>query len=192
MSLLEKFGAEQGDQHPGPLTWPGSGMDLPILGRAAPNIRQDEFEEIDHKGTYHAKEFRSWVPEELEEYRYVQERARNVGKGGVAWFVIREYERIRDPDHRGWVIWLEWQQFYGVLPKDMMAAGGPDAIKEFVQRNRLADFMSGGSVEVFEPAEGWEMSDPAEAPPAHPGPETWGDDAPTGARGYFDPFSPRS
>jgi hypothetical protein len=124
MSLLEKFGAEQGGQHPGPLTWPGSGLGLPILGRVAPNVRQDEFENIDHKATYHAREFRSWVAEDMALYNYVQERANNVGEAGVTWFAIRQYERIRDPGQRGWLLWLEWVQVYGVLPRELMAGGG--------------------------------------------------------------------
>lgn len=190
MSLLEKFGAEQGDQHPGPLTWPGSGMGLPILGKAAPNIRQDEFEGIDHKSTYHAQEFRSWVREEMEQYRYVRERAGNITEAGVAWFMVREYERVRDAQGRGWLIWLEWEQFYGVLPKDMMASGGPDAVKEFVQKNRFSDFVAGGGVEVFPAAESWEQVEPGEGSPLHPGPQAWAAE-PAGTRGYFDPFAPR-
>jgi hypothetical protein len=188
MSLLDKFGAEQGDRHPGPLTWPGSGLGLPILGRAAPNIRQDEFEGIDHKCVYHAKEFRSWVPEDMEEYRYVQEHANNISEAGVTWFAIRQYERIRDPQDRGWLIWLEWVQVYGVLTKELMASGGPDAIKGFVQRSREAEFLGGGSVAVNPPPESWEQAE-ADAGMDHPGPATW--PLPTGARGYFDPFAPR-
>jgi hypothetical protein len=184
MSLLDKFGAEQGDRHPGPLTWPGSGLGMPILGRAAPNVTQAEFEAIDHKFVYHAKEFRSWVVEEMEEYRYVQEHANNVSAEGVTWFAIRQYERIRDPQDRGWLIWLEWVQTYGVLSRDLLAGGGQDTIKEFVQRNREAEFVSGGSVEVHPVARDWEQGEGA-AGMTHPGP------LPTGARGYFDPFAPR-
>lgn len=186
MSLLEKFGAEQGGQHPGPLTWPGSGLGLPVLGRAAPNIRQDEFEDIDHKGVYHAQEFRSWVPEEMAEYRYVQERANNVGEGGVTWFAVKQYERVRDPGGRGWLIWLEWVQFYGVLPKDLLAPDRADAVRTFIQKNRAAEFLAGGAVDVYPAAADWERGDPL---PPHPGPETW---TPAGARDYFDPFAPGS
>jgi hypothetical protein len=192
MSLLEKFGAEQGDQHPGPLTWPGSGMGLPILGRAAPNIRQTEFEDIDHKCVYDAAEFRSWVREDMDRYKYIQERANNVGDAGVTWFAIRQYERARDLQGRGWVIWLEWVQVYGVLPKELTAQGGPDAVKEFVQRNRTVEFLAGGEVDVFPAAESWEQAEPGAGNPLHPGPESWPAATPSGARGYFDPFAPRN
>jgi hypothetical protein len=188
MALLEKFGCEQGGQHPGPLTWPGSGLDLPILGRAAPNIRQHEFENIDHKCVYRAQDFRSWVPEEMQQYLWVQERANNVGEGGVTWFAIRQYERVRDPKGRGWVIWLEWVQVYGILPKDMMAGTGRDAIKSFIQRNREAEFLSGGPIEVNPGGESWSYE--PELPSLHPGPESW-PDAPVGMHDYFDPFAPR-
>jgi hypothetical protein len=190
MSLLDKFGAEQGDQHPGPLTWPGSGLGLPILGRTAPNIRQDEFEEIDHKGVYQAREFHSWVPEEMAQYLYIQERAVNVSDGGVTWFTIRQYERVRDPENRGWIIWLEWVQYYGVLPRDLMASGGDDRIKALIQKDQRQEFLAGGFVDVFPAAESWQPASD-NGLTQHPGPETWPEPRPSGSGDYFDPFAPR-
>jgi hypothetical protein len=169
MGLLEKFGGEQGAHHPGPLTWPGSGAGFPILGRVAPNLRQDEFEELDHRFTYHAAEFRSWVEEEKREYLYVQERIAN------GWFFPKQYERVRDAEGRGWVIWLEWVQTYGVLPPEMLESGGRDAVKSFLQRQDAAAFLAGAEVEVA-PAL---VPGPGEAP------------RPAGIRPAVDPFARR-
>jgi hypothetical protein len=180
MSLLDKFGDERGEEHPGPLTFPGSGLGLPILGRVASNLRQEEFEEIDHKFVYKTREYRSWVEGDMDAYRRVQERASNITDGGVTWYAIRQYERIRDPGGRGWLIWLEWIQAYGIVPAHMRESGGPDAVKEFVQKNSEAEFLAGGSVEVYRGVDSWEQVTPPDPPPV-----------PSGARGYFDPFAPR-
>jgi hypothetical protein len=104
-------------------------------------------------------------------YRYVRERISNV------WFKEKQYERIRDPQGRGWIIWLEWEQYYGVLPEK---ASSTDAIAQYVQRHQLAQAEDGHlAIELAPGPESWELADPPQA-------------APAGLQDYFDPFAPRS
>jgi hypothetical protein len=178
MGLLEKFGGEQGDRHPGPLTWPGSDLGFPVIGRASPNLRQAEFEDIDHKLVYRAQEFRTWVEAEMADYCAIQERASN------GWFRIRHCDRRQDPQARGLIIWLEWEQVYGILPPELAAAD--DAVTTYIRRSLLRDVAAGGgAVEVNPGPDAWKLADAlidsgrAAATPA-------------GLRPYFDPFAPRN
>ena len=113
MGLVEKFGAEQStDRHGAPLTWPGTDAGFPILGRVSGAMKQEEYEELDHKFTYHARWFVMWEPADASEYTYVQERAVN------GWFKVLDREKIYDPVKRSYRIWLEWVQVYGVAPRE--------------------------------------------------------------------------
>jgi hypothetical protein len=112
MGLLEKFGGEQSNErHGSPLTWPGTDAGFPILGRVSGTMKQEEYEEIEHKFTYHARWFVMWEEADASEYMYVQERAVN------GWFKILDREKMYDPIKRGYRIWLEWIQVYGVAPR---------------------------------------------------------------------------
>jgi hypothetical protein len=113
MGLLEKFGGEQSKDHHGShLTWPGTDAGFPILGRVSGVMKQEEFEELEHKFTYHARWFLMWEPADCNEYLYVQERAVN------GWFKVLDREKIYDPIKRNYRIYLEWVQVYGVAPKE--------------------------------------------------------------------------
>ena len=113
MGLVEKFGAEQSNERHGDhLTWPGTDAGFPILGRIAGALKQQEYEELDHKFTYHARWFAMWEDADTKEYLYVQERAVN------GWFKIIDREKIYDPLKRNYRIWLEWIQVYGVVPAE--------------------------------------------------------------------------
>jgi hypothetical protein len=114
MGLVERFGNEQSRDHHGDhLTWPGTDAGFPILGRV-PNtlMKQAEFEELDHKFTFHSRWFEMWNAEDAKEYVYVQERAVN------GWFKVLDREKIYDPIKRSYRIYLEWIQVYGVAPRE--------------------------------------------------------------------------
>jgi hypothetical protein len=126
MGLVEKFGAEQSREHHGDhLTWPGTDAGFPILGRVAGTMKQQEYEELEHKFTYHARWFTMWEASDAQEYVYIQERAVN------GWFKVLDREKIYDPIKRGYRIWLEWIQVYGVAPAEQ-----PDAVHKLVDRAR--------------------------------------------------------
>jgi hypothetical protein len=119
MGLVERFGAEQSqERHGDHLTWPGTDAGFPILGRVNNRmLKQAEFEELDHKFTYHARWFTMWEEADAKEYIYVQERATN------GWFKVLDREKIYDPIKRNYRIYLEWIQVYGIVPET-----SPDAI----------------------------------------------------------------
>jgi hypothetical protein len=111
MGLLERFGAEQSrERHGDDLTWPGTAAGFPILGKVSSLLKETEYEELDHKFTYHARMFCMWLEDDAREYLYIQERAVN------GWFKVIDREKVWDGDHRGYQIWLEWIQIYGIAP----------------------------------------------------------------------------
>lgn len=128
MGLVEKFGMEQSrDRHGDHLTWPGTDAGFPILGRVTAAMKQEEYEELDHKFTYHARWFDLSAEADAREYIYVQERAVN------GWFKVLDREKIYDPIRRSYRIWLEWIQVYGIAPREpgdavhrMMVQSGKD------------------------------------------------------------------
>jgi hypothetical protein len=113
MGLVERFGAEQSNERHGDhLTWPGTDAGFPILGRVNNRmLKQQEFEELDHKFTYHARWFTMWEEADAKEYIYVQERAVN------GWFKVLDREKVYDPIKRSYRIYLEWIQVYGIVPE---------------------------------------------------------------------------
>jgi hypothetical protein len=131
MGLVEKFGAEQStERHGGPLTWPGTDAGFPIQGRIPSSmLKQAEYEELDHKFTYHARWFEMWTAADASEYVYVQERVVN------GWFKVLDREKVYDPIRRGYRIWLEWVQVYGVAPADMV-----DGVHSLLARPRGESF----------------------------------------------------
>lgn len=109
MGLLERFGKEQSlERHGDHLVWPGTAAGFPILGKAPGLLKESEYEELDHKFTYHARMFRMWDEDDYREYLYVQERAVN------GWFKVLDRERTWDVEEKNYQIWLEWIQIYGV------------------------------------------------------------------------------
>ena len=111
------------ERHGDRLTWPGTDAGFPILGRVSGPMKQQEYEELEHKFTYHARWFLMWEPADANEYLYVQERAVN------GWFKIIDREKIYDPIRRDYRIWLEWVQVYGVAP-----AGPVDGVHNLLAR----------------------------------------------------------
>jgi hypothetical protein len=114
MGLVEKFGAEQSiERHGDNLTWPGTDAGFPILGKVTNQmLKQHEYEELEHRFTYHARWFDMWTQADANEYLYVQERALN------GWFKVLDREKIYDPVRRNYRIYLEWIQVYGVPPRE--------------------------------------------------------------------------
>jgi hypothetical protein len=130
MGLVEKFGAEQSIEHHGVrLTWPGTDAGFPILGRVSGTLKQEEYEELEHKFTYHARWFLMWETADSNEYLYVQERVVN------GWFKLIDREKMYDPIKRGYRIWLEWVQIYGVAPTESV-----DGVHSLTARARGESF----------------------------------------------------
>jgi hypothetical protein len=130
MGLVEKFGKEQSREHHGDhLTWPGTDAGFPILGRVPGMLKQQEYEELDHRFTYHARWFLMWEQDDAKEYIYVQDRVVN------GWFKVMDREKIYDPVKRNYRIYLEWIQVYGVAP-----AESEDGVHSLVARTRGESF----------------------------------------------------
>jgi hypothetical protein len=124
MGLLEKFGAEQSpERHGDHLTWPGTDAGFPILGKVTGAFKEREYEELEHKLTYHSRDFLLWDPDDHREYLYIMERAVN------GWFKVYDRERRWDDEHKGYRVWLEWAQVYGVAPRQQ-----GDAVHDYMVR----------------------------------------------------------
>ena len=137
MGLVEKFSNEQSKaRHGDILTWPGTDAGFPILGRVPTGMmKQQEYEELDHKFTFHARWFTMWEQDDANEYHYVQERAAN------GWFKVLDREKIYAPIKRNYRIYLEWLQVYGVAPSTPT-----DGIHNLTARGQgmLFDMLQGG------------------------------------------------
>lgn len=99
-----------------------SGDGFPVMGAAAPHLRQDEFDALPLVSNFHAQWFRMWVPEDLEKYHRVMDHVCN-----NEFFIKGRYD-VAVPDHPAdepggsLKVWLEWVQV------EARVAGRPDAI----------------------------------------------------------------
>ena len=109
------YGEQDYGLHQGHLHWPGTPSGFPVRHNGpVPPLKQHEVEQIEHVQDFHCKEFRTWVPEELEEYSKLMDRV-------LSGQFILKGPRLRQPgpDGQGWRIWVEWAQVYGVLPTNL-------------------------------------------------------------------------
>jgi len=110
MNARAKFRGDQDSRYDGQLTWPGSQEGYPILGRAPEMMRQDEYEQITHACSFKCQMYRTWIPDEVAEYRWVMDRVAN------QLFILRANDRQWDAAKKGYHIWLEWAEVYGLAP----------------------------------------------------------------------------
>ena len=104
-----KFFGESGGEHGAPLHWPGTAAGFPVRGGQPTDLKQTEFENLDHTFDFKAQSFRLWLPDELQAYLEVMDRIAN------GWYAQRFCERHWSEEHAAPVIWLEWLQIYGEI-----------------------------------------------------------------------------
>lgn len=107
---MRKFFADRGgEQHGGPLSWPGTTDGYPFRGQI-PDLKGDEALDIPLGLDYKSQCFRIWKPEEHAAFNGVMDRIVN------GWY--RQHQRIDrwSEEHGGLIVWLEWVQIYGEAP----------------------------------------------------------------------------
>lgn len=98
-------------EHNGHLQWV-PGEDRPPLRNMSKNLltRQELDENIAEAFDFHRERFRMWVPEEVEKYCEIRDRAAN------GWYQIIHLERTSVQQPNGeteQIIFIEWLQVYG-------------------------------------------------------------------------------
>lgn len=122
MGMTEKyFGQQDPELHGGPVTWPGTLDGFPILGRFNGDLKQEEYEDLTNVAQFRCETFRTWDPESMERLAKVMDHAAN-----GQFFVQRRLEHY-DEQEKGWRIYLEWVQVYGLAPR------GRDAVRLLAQ-----------------------------------------------------------
>lgn len=105
-----KYAGESGGkdtEHGGRLHWPGTLAGFPFRGEVAPDLRQDEMEQIVHVLDYKCARFRLWEPQEEAAFREIMDRIVN------GWYLQRQRFDNWVEAHQDYVVRLEWVQIYG-------------------------------------------------------------------------------
>lgn len=113
MGILKYFGEGGGQDstHGGDLHWPGTAAGFPFRGSNVPTLTTEETEDIPLAFDFHCETFELWKEDETKKYRQIRDRAAN------SWYQLVHIERLYDEEHKGWRVYLEWNQIYGELPK---------------------------------------------------------------------------
>ena len=106
-SMAKYFQERGGNQHGGPLSWPGTIDGFPVRGDNVPDIRGEEITDIPLALDYQSKRFCLWEPGEHAAFNDVMDRIVN------GWYM--QHKRIDrwSDEHGGLIVWLEWVQIYG-------------------------------------------------------------------------------
>jgi len=108
-SLRKFFHERGGTMHNGNLSWPGTAAGFPFRG-TVPDLRQTEFEQIEHVLDFHSRLFLLWDPVDKAVFDDVMDRISN------GWFLERKRVDRWSDTHCGLIVWLEWVQIYGEIP----------------------------------------------------------------------------
>ena len=117
-SMLKFFQDRGGPQteHKGYLHWPGTADGFPFRGAVAPDLKQDEFQDIPLALDYHSERFLLWEPSEKFRFDKVMDHIVN----GL-YMQHKRIDRWSD-EHCGLMVWLEWVQIYGETPSGQLGA----------------------------------------------------------------------
>lgn len=115
--LMKHFG-EQGQLHPGPLTWPGDVQGRPLLGARPPLLKDEEFEEVQSCPYFRCRMFVLDDPADpTTAERHRQEYTEICDHIATNFFVEKHRrELLPTPTDPRFRIWLEWYQVYATLP----------------------------------------------------------------------------
>jgi hypothetical protein len=113
---IQKYYGDQDPRYGGRLQWPGANG-FPFLGDAPPSLKQHEIEALPICGSTNQKVFDLNDEAEREYYNWVRDRIRN-------GLFKPDHEMRRWPDDKQWpVVYLEWTQYYTVLPQKLTQGG---------------------------------------------------------------------
>jgi len=103
---------------------------VPLLGDAAPSLKQHEIERLTVRGTAYERLFDMSQEEDREYYNWVRDRIRN-GQ------FVKDHETRKWPDDWEYPkIWLEWTQLYVQAPPQVQGIGsnGHGSHRQFTLR----------------------------------------------------------
>ena len=113
MSTRKYFKETSGDQHGAyRLQWPGTPEGFPVLAGNGPppNLKQDEFENIDFQLDFKSKMFELWDAAQKAEFDDINDKIVN------GWYMLQKRSDHWDDERKHFRVWLEWCQVYGMAP----------------------------------------------------------------------------
>lgn len=125
---LSKYVGEQDTRYGGKLQWPGVNG-FPLLGDAAPLLRQHEIEALPIVGLAKEDRFDLNDEEQRQRYNWVRERIKN-------GMFVKDHETRRWPEDKEWpIIYLEWTQCVVMCPQQTgTGSAGHGNTKQFALR----------------------------------------------------------
>lgn len=108
--MLKFFQEQGGPAHGGNLFWPGTTEGFPFRGNVAPDLRQEEMQQIALALDFKSAMFCLWRAEDKAAFDDIMDRIVN------GWFMQHKREDTWDPEHNHYRVWLEWVQIYGETP----------------------------------------------------------------------------
>ena len=113
MSTRKYFDEVSGSQHgQNKLHWPVTPEGFPVLmgPGQAPNLKQEETDNIDYRLDFQSKMFELWDPAQKAEFDNINDKILN------QWYGLQLRENHWDEEKKHYRVWLEWCQIYGVIP----------------------------------------------------------------------------
>jgi len=113
VSTRKYFDEVSGAQHgQNKLHWPGTPEGFPVLmgPGQAPNLKQEETDNIDYRLDFQSKMFELWDPAQKAEFDNINDKILN------QWYGLQLRENHWDEEKKHYRVWLEWCQIYGVIP----------------------------------------------------------------------------
>lgn len=113
MSIRKYYGEPGGSQHGGlHLNWPGTMDGFPVASRIghAPDLKQEEIENLDVRLDFRSKMFLLWEPEQKAEFDEINDKIVN------GWYMLYKRSDHWDEENKHYRVWLEWCQVYGMIP----------------------------------------------------------------------------
>lgn len=125
--MLKYFADKGGPQHGGALHWPGLPSGIPFRGDTVPDLKQHELEALPLALDFKSGRFRLWVEEENAAFNDIMDKIAN------GWFMQHKRFEHFIPEEMHYVVFLEWVQIYGELPKGKSPGSGTNAVRQAPQ-----------------------------------------------------------
>lgn len=119
-SMLKYFAEQGGDDHGGPLHWPGTADGFPFRGEQVPNLKQQELESLPLALDFKSRSFKLWDAQDKVAFDRVMDRIVN------GWYMQHRRFDNYVPEHQEYIVRLEWVQIYGEDPGSKHPGSGFD------------------------------------------------------------------
>jgi hypothetical protein len=121
LKFFKERGGPADEDHGGALHWPGTADGFPFRGPVAPDLKQNEFEDLPLALDFHSGMFMMWDADQKAGFDNVMDRISN------GWYM--QHKRIDrwSDEHCGLLVWLEWVQIYGETPAGKHPGGNGHA-----------------------------------------------------------------